>query len=270
MASKNYGLTGIGSTVELGKGGAKLKNNSGAIEVRNNGDTVFAILRAADPIGLDDVVNYRTLKIQGGSPVIGQINGGAPPAAGTPGRLFVCTTTGGAYTVKYIYLDDGVAWVEFIPYAGMTINVTVNLTGGAIEFTGDHAYMWDADGSNWIDIGPYAATVSKHVMQRSVDIAYTDSGVINVGAAVSANGRVSGVWVNVTQVFNGTAPTLTVGDAGNASRFALAAEIDLKTVGVYKLDASHFYSVSTQVTTTLTPDSSTTGAANITLYFAEA
>jgi hypothetical protein len=270
MASKNYGLTGVGSTVELGKGGAKLKNNAGAVEARNTGDTAFAVLRAGDPSGLDDVVNLRTLKTQGGSPVIGQINGGSPPAAGTPGRLYVCTTTGGAYTVNYVYLDDGAAWVEFAPYAGMTMNVTVDLTGGAIEFTGDHAYMWDADGGSWVDIGPTALSATKQVLQRSVDIAYTDSGAINVGAAVSANGRVSGIWVNVTQVFNGTTPTLIVGDAGNTSRLALAAEIDLKTVGLYKLDASHLYSVSTQVTATLVPDSSTTGAVNVTLHYAEA
>jgi hypothetical protein len=270
MATKNYGLTGIAGTVELGKGGPKIKNSSGAVEARNTGDTAYAILRAADPVGLDDVVNFRTLKTQSGSPVIGQIDGGAPPAAGTPGRFYICTTTGGTYTVNYLYLDNGVAWVEQIPTAGQTISVTVDLAGGAVEYLGDHAYMWDVEGGSWVDIGPSTITATKQVLQRTVDIAYTDSGAINVGAAVSANGRVSGIWINVTQVFNGTTPTLTVGDAVGADRYVTTAEVDLKTVGLYKLDASHLYSVSTQVTATLVPDSSTTGAANITLHYAEA
>jgi hypothetical protein len=130
--------------------------------------------------------------------------------------------------------------------------------------------MWDAEGGTWVDIGPSTITAAKQVLQRTVDIDYTDTGANNVGAAVSANGRVSGIWINVTQVFNGTTPTLTVGDAGDADRFVTTAEVDLKTVGLYKLDASHLYSVSTQVTATLVPDSSTTGAVNVTLHYAEA
>jgi len=270
MTTKNYGLNGIGGIVELGKGGPKLYNTSGVVEVKTNAGTLYAKLRADHPTGLNDVVTLQYLKTRGEVQVTGQINGGSPPAAGTAGRVFVCTTTGGTFTVKYLYLDDGAAWVEVIPSGGQSIGVTINLTGGAITFDGDHAYMWDDGGGNWIDIGPSSATGSKHILQRTVDIAYTDTGVINIGAAVSANGRVSGVWINVTQVFNGTAPTVTIGDAGSATRFALAAEIDLKTTGVYKLDASHLYSLSTQVFATLVPDSSTTGAANITLYYAEA
>lgn len=270
MATKNYGLTGIAGTVELGKGGAKLKNSSGAVEARDTTDMSYAVVRGADPVGLDDFVTLRAFRTQGGSPVTGQINGGAPPAAGTPGRFYVCTTTGGGYTVKYLYFDNGISWIEFIPAAGKVINVTVDLTGGALEFDGDHAYMWDAEGATWVDIGPSMAPTSKNVLQRTVDIAYTDSGVINVGAEVSANGRVSGIWINVTQTFNGTTPTLTVGDGGDADRFVTTDEVNLKATGVYKLDASHLYSVLTQVTATLVPDSSTTGAANITLYYAEA
>jgi len=270
MTTKNYGLNGIGGTVELGKGGAKLRNTSGVLEARDNADTVFAKIRADHPTDLNDVVTLQYLKSRGEVQVTGQINGGSPPAAGTPGRVFVCTTTGGVYTINYLYIDDGAAWVEIIPAGGQSMGVTIDLTGGAVTFTGDHAYIWDDGGVVWVDIGPSSATGSKHVLQRTVDIAYTDSGAINVGAAVSANGRVSGIWVNVTQIFNGIAPTLTIGDAGSATRFALTAETDLKTVGVYKLDVSHLYSISTQVTATLVPDSSTTGAANITLYYAEA
>lgn len=40
----------------LGKGGPNLKSNSGAIEARNNADAAFALLRALDPVGNNDVV----------------------------------------------------------------------------------------------------------------------------------------------------------------------------------------------------------------------
>jgi len=270
MATKNYGLVGLGGNVELSKGGARLKNVAGVIEARNNVDDAYAIVRGDHPTGLNDLVTLQYLKTKGDVIVTGQINGGAPPVAGTPARVFVCTTTGGSYTVKHLYLDDGAAWVDVGPAEGQSMAVTDALTGGAIEFLADHSYLWDSDGSNWNDIGPSTLTESKHLLQRTVDIAYTDTGVVNIGTAVSANGRVLGIWINVTQVFNGTTPTLIVGDAGDTDRFVATTEVDLKTIGLYKLDVSHLYSVLTQVYATVAPDSGTTGAANITLYFAEA
>lgn len=55
--SKKYGLTGVGGYLEVGKGGAKLKNNSGALESRNNADDAYAIMRCADGSGSNDAVN---------------------------------------------------------------------------------------------------------------------------------------------------------------------------------------------------------------------
>lgn len=270
MATKNYGLVGVGSSVELGKGGARIKSTGGVVEARNTGDSAYAILRGAHPVDENDLVTLRYLKTKGDVAVTGQINGGAPPAAGTPGRVFICTTTGGTYTVNYLYYDDGSAWVEVVPSNGQSMVVTVDLTGGAVEFLGDNAYLWDLETTSWVNIGPAVSSHSKQLQQRTVDIAYTDSGALNVGAAVSANGRVLSVYINVTQVFNGTVPTLIVGDAGDTDRFVLTTEVDLKTVGVYKLDMAHLYSVSTQVIATIAPDGSTTGAANVTLVYAEA
>lgn len=59
--AKQYRLSGIGTLVELGKNGARIKNSSGVIEARNNADNAYAIMRVADPVGADDVVNKRTL-----------------------------------------------------------------------------------------------------------------------------------------------------------------------------------------------------------------
>ena len=46
----------IGNLFQLGSGGPQIKNNSGAIEVRNSTDTGFSVMRAAIPVGLNDLV----------------------------------------------------------------------------------------------------------------------------------------------------------------------------------------------------------------------
>jgi len=60
--SKNYNQTGVGRSVEYGKGGARVRDQSGAIALRDNADGAFAVGRCADPVGLDDIVNLRTLQ----------------------------------------------------------------------------------------------------------------------------------------------------------------------------------------------------------------
>lgn len=54
--SKRYGLTGLNGTVELSKGGAKVKNSSGVIEARNSADDAYAIVRGATASGDNDLI----------------------------------------------------------------------------------------------------------------------------------------------------------------------------------------------------------------------
>lgn len=42
---------------QLGIGGPQIKSSSGSIEARNNGDSAFAIVRVADPVGTNDALN---------------------------------------------------------------------------------------------------------------------------------------------------------------------------------------------------------------------
>jgi len=60
--SKNYSQTGVGTSVEYGLGGARVRDESGAVAIRDNADSAYAIGRCADPVGLDDIVNLRTLQ----------------------------------------------------------------------------------------------------------------------------------------------------------------------------------------------------------------
>jgi hypothetical protein len=271
MTSKNYGQSGVAGTVELGKGGNKIGSAIGIVSILANNGSDLAVTRAADPIGETDLVTLGYLRRQASVQITGQISGGSPPAAGAAGTRYICTTTGGTFTVNRIYYSNGVAWVEVVPFEGMSMVVTDALTGGAVEFLADHVYVWDADGTPaWDDIGPVTSTsMTKVLQQRTVNFSHA-SGALNVGATVPENARALGYRVDITEAFDGTAPTLVIGDAGDTDRLSPIGETDLKTVGLYSGDLSYLYSVGTQITATVTPDSSSTGEGNITVYWAEA
>jgi len=61
MSSKNYTQKSIGTPLELGEGGPRVKDNAGAIEHRNAADDDFAIARGADPVGANDLVTKGVL-----------------------------------------------------------------------------------------------------------------------------------------------------------------------------------------------------------------
>lgn len=269
MTSKNYGQNGIGTVVEFGKGGAKMQNVAGVLESRNNANDAFAVFRAATPVNDNDVATKAWVEKRYGVAVTGQIDGGAPPAAGTPGRIYICTTAGGAYTLNYLYRDNGASWEEIIPYEGQVIGVTDALSGGTVEFLADHSYIWDLDNTEWDDIGQSSSTDAKKVEQRTVDIAHTD-GAVNVGAVVPAGAKVLRARVNVTQVFDGATPTVKIGDAVDDDRLMLEAENDLEATGLYVVDVQYTYGASTQIVATVTTSGASQGLANVTVEFANA
>jgi len=93
-----------------------------------------------------------------GVAVTGQINGGSPPAAGVADRIYLCTTAGGSYTLKYLYRDTGSAWEEIVPVSAQIIGVEIDLAGGTDEYAANTAYMWDVNGATWAIIGPVPIT----------------------------------------------------------------------------------------------------------------
>ena len=167
--SKDYLLDGIAASVELSKGGARVKNNSGVVEARNNADDALAIMRGADAVGSTDLVTKSQL---------------------------------------------------------------------------------DAIGTSKVQAIRAAFT-------------YTDNGTVNIGSALPANAEVTKVIVNVDTVFDGTTPTLEIGDSGDTDRLMASAGIDLETVGTYVTDLFNAYGSSTQVTGTLTLTSATQGSGTV-------
>lgn len=244
--TKNYGLTGVGTELEFGIDGPKLVKSGNTIETRTNDGTALVELKSATPTTDDSVVTKGYLERTVNVVVTGQIDGGAPPAV-VNGAIYICTTTGGTYTQEYLYRGESGVWVEIVPFAGMKIAVTVPLTGGAIEYLGDHVYLWDADASDWLEIGPYVSNTAKVVKSERADLAFNTASPLNIGSPVPANGRPFRVIVNVTQAFNATGPALSIGDSINTSRLMTTGEVNLKKVGIYVADCYYNYASATQI-----------------------
>lgn len=64
--SKQFGIDGVGSNVELGKGGSRVKQVSGVVQARTNDDSAYARVQGADGTTDDDLVTKRQLDASGG------------------------------------------------------------------------------------------------------------------------------------------------------------------------------------------------------------
>lgn len=271
METKKYGLTGIGASVELGKGGARIKNNGGALEARNNADNALAVLRAADPVADTDVVTKKYLETQAHVIVVGEVydvTGTATfaPISPVAGNIYIATDTTGTYTAKNLYRYNGSTWTELVPFAGMRIAITIALVEGADTYTADHVYLWDAEGAAWVDTGAGGAAPTKVVKSVRAELVFGTT-TLNIGAVVPSGARAIQAIVSVGTPFNGTAPTLLLGHAGDTDAVAAAAEIDLKTAGVYIIDCYVKYGSETQIIATYAADSSSAGAADIEVLY---
>lgn len=71
--------------------------------------------------------------------------------------------------------------------------------------------------------------------------------------------------VKVVTPFNGTAPTLILGDGGSTNRLAALGDIDLKTAGIYTGYVMYQYAAATALIGTYVADSSSAGQAIILL-----
>ena len=94
------------------------------------------------------------------------------------------------------------------------------------------------------------------------DLTFASGASIAV-ATVPADAMVGNCQVIVTTAFNGTAPTLKIGDATDDDRHATTAEIDLTAVGTHGAWRLHKYAAQTDVIAALDIDGSTAGEAVI-------
>lgn len=274
--SKNYRQTGVSGSLEFSKGGARVRNNGGVIEARNTGDTALAVLRAADPVAATDVVTKQYLEAKGAIAVIGNIydSGGSTPAstqftgAGQQEKIAICNQSVGSFTANNLYRldtwDTDVAtstWTEIAPAEGNVIAVTDASSGGTTSYSADHLYVYDADNTEWDDVGP-AASVSAVTKSFRADLEDDTASPVAIGTP-AANSIITKVIVKVNTAFDGTAPTLDVGVSGTVDRYMDQTEIDLATQGTYVVDLYEADGAGTAIIGTYAADGSTAGDADI-------
>ena len=96
----------------------------------------------------------------------------------------------------------------------------------------------------------------------------TGTGSVILGN-ISSGSKVTSVTVTVNTAFDGTSPTLTVGDSGDSDRLMTADDNDLEDAFAYETNPNHVYTntVDTQVSAFLTVNSATQGNVTVTVSY---
>lgn len=269
----NYGLVGIGSNVEFGKGGPRLVVNGTGLDAKNSLNNALVNVGVAEPTAADHAATKAYVDRLASVTIKGQMkndvarnyddSGNLTPATGD---VIIVTTVGATWdTLKRLLKYNGSAWEYLFASGepeGLRIGIPDAISGGTDTYNGDHVYMWDADGSVWVDIGP-ATAASNVVYGYTNSLAFGTSSPLTIKA--NAVGRAVRVKVNVTVAFDGTNPTLQIGDAGDTDRLMTTNEVNLKAIGQYIAECYYNYAVATDIIATYAADSSTAGAATITV-----
>jgi hypothetical protein len=198
---------------QLGLGGPNLKNNAGAIEGRNAGDSAFAVVRGGAPVGDNDLTTKLYVDtIASPTIVTAQANGGSALPANTGVEHFIVVSTSGVNAnIGQLLWDDGsgVGTVQVLAAAARMIVTTVALSGGTVTFKADTPYVWDVAGSTWVNAGP--SGISGAV--REIRFAITNAASQSSAATIPANAIIVEAELDITTPYSGGA-TITVGQTG--------------------------------------------------------
>ncbi len=210
--------------LKIGLAGVRLKNNSGNLEIRNNGDSADASLTTSKVNISGDVLDINS------------------DAAGSGADW--------KYTIQR-------------PSSGMTEAVTLTLPVN--DGSAGQALMTDGDGNlSWASAGD----TSLCLKVDAVSIAHNSSSPLSA-MTLPQYARIMKVLCRVTEAFNGTAPTASVGISGMISKYLGATSIDLKTIGLYEVNPSEEPASSNEsIIVTLAGDSSSAGSASFEIYYA--
>jgi hypothetical protein len=224
----------IETIFQVGLGGPQLKNNAGALESRNAGDSAFAVHRGASPVGDNDLATKAYVDTVASPTIVtAQFNGGnALPANTGVEHFYVVSTTGVNATIGQLIWDDGsgAGTATVIAAAARMIVTTVALTGGTVTFKADTPYIWDIAGSSWVNAGP--AGLSGAV--REIRFALTNAASQSSAAQIPANAIVKERDVIVVTPFSGGA-TITVGQTGTPALLQGTTDNLPQTAGSYEL-----------------------------------
>lgn len=215
-----------------GPSGPNLKNNSGAIEARNSGDTGFAIVRGLAPVGDNDLATKAYVdEISKPIFVALQFNGGnALPSNTSTEQFYIVTTSGAQATIGQLLWDDGSnagTVTVLAALTGRTVVTNSALSGGTITLNATSQYIWN--GASWISMTPQ---ISGSV--RTIRTAITNAASQSSAASVPANAVVRRAMLDIQTPYSAGA-TITVGQTGSAALLMGTSDNAPTVAGLYEV-----------------------------------
>lgn len=113
--------------------------------------------------------------------------------------------------------------------------------------------------TNFIDAHGIFPIGGGSVAPPKVAFAWNTASPLAIFSAPAGSTIVKAV-IKISTVFNGAAPTLSIGDSGNNSRLMTTAQNDPKTLGSYIVEFPHEYGSLTAVNLYITPSTASQGA----------
>lgn len=146
------------------------------------------------------------------------------------------------------------------PASGMSADVTLTLPPSA----GSAGQALVSDGSGNLSFQDAGSTANCDKIDTTA-LAFGSSSPVAM-FTTGANDIITKIQVIVDTAFDGTAPSLSIGISGTASKYMGANEIDLKTVGIYEVHPGLAAQGAEALIATYSADSSAAGAARILVH----
>jgi len=144
------------------------------------------------------------------------------------------------------------------PTSGMTAAVTLTLP--VDDGSPNQVLQTDGSGNtSWATASSTAACTTRD----TTSLAFGSSSPVSM-FTLPANAVIEKVTTIVDTAFNGTAPTMSVGVSGTASKYVGSSDVDLKTAGAYVVYNTNTANGSTEaLIITYSADSSSAGAGRV-------
>lgn len=236
MVAKNYNLGAVAGDVQHGRRGPRTIADGANLKVTEADGTTLTQIAIGAPAVQDDAANAKYVRERVVKTDTGFDGASVPAPATSTGEYIICATAGGAYSIGDLAYDDGVAVTRVVASEGRLVAVTDAITAFDINFDADSVYIWDDDGSVWVKIGNIGS-LSGGIRQITVPVTFADDGTpVDSTAEIPANANVVSCRVDVTEVFNNTTPTISVGIAGGVSDFQATTDNDTEEVAAFVKD----------------------------------
>jgi hypothetical protein len=220
-----------------GPDGAQIMESSGVLSTKNSDNSAYAKLRVADvptsSSDLHDTINLLNLRGRVADIEFSFDGGGVVPSPGANTSKFgICHTTGGSYTAGDVVFDTGTA-LQLMPANVVTHLTTRTVITGGISFIANGLYA--RQGAGWILKGD--GTPSYAGVVRSIEVTYGTTTPVVSTTVIEEGARVTEVVNEVTEVFDGTTPSLVVSIEGSSPVTVMSAsQSKLKKLGIYVAD----------------------------------